>query len=301
MACANPRTLYFTADGTRTPRETADTVRSFPVGCNQCALCRSAAAAELSVRLQHEGFMHKQSFACALTYADEHLPYAGSLSPRDLELFLKRLREKSARVDGAGAIRFNGIGEYSDRWRPHYHLIIFGWWPSDSVPAGKSQKNNREYSSELVESTWGKGRVTLQPFSSGAADYIAAHDAAKVAKDGPRRPRPVFDEAGRYVGQRIPEFRRASNKRGIGYPFFEQYGEQMLANGWTVAAGKRVPIPSYYLRCALPTNPARVLELIAERELMLWERRDDSTPLRLQAREACARARLTRGGRDGIA
>lgn len=300
MACVNPRTLFLTSSGSASFRETSETVRSFPVGCNRCALCRSALAAELSVRLQHEGYMHRESFACALTYADEHLPLAGSLSPRDFELFIKRLRERCARADGV-SIRFNGMGEYSPRWRPHYHVIVFGWWPSDSVEAGKSQSGNREYSSDMLEAIWGKGRVTLQPFDAGAAGYIAAHDAAKIAKDGPRRPVPVFDQAGSYVGQRIPEFRRASNRRGIGYPFFERYGEQMLASGWTVASGQRVPIPSYYLRCALATDPGRVAELLAERELILWERREDSTPLRLQAREACALARLTRGGRDGIA
>ena len=66
--------------------------------------------------------MHPHNAYITLTYNDDHLPANGSLQPRDLQLFWKRLRK--ARTPG---IRYYACGEYGDQTaRPHYHAIIFG-------------------------------------------------------------------------------------------------------------------------------------------------------------------------------
>ncbi len=72
-----------------------------------------------------------------LTYDDEHLPindYVDSdgvihgkptLRKRDVQLFLKRLR-KNYKYDNH--IKYFCCGEYGGKtFRPHYHLIIFGF------------------------------------------------------------------------------------------------------------------------------------------------------------------------------
>lgn len=67
--------------------------------------------------------MHEFSWFVTLTYDNEHLPIGGNLVPRDLQLFIKRLR-KAVYPE---KIRYYGVGEYGDvSKRPHYHVLLYG-------------------------------------------------------------------------------------------------------------------------------------------------------------------------------
>ena len=93
------------------------------VPCGKCLGCRKAHARQWAIRLVHEAQLHPTSaWFVTLTYDDGSLPDNGSLDPRDLQLFLKKLRRKHRRK-----LRYYACGEYGDASdRPHYHLVLYG-------------------------------------------------------------------------------------------------------------------------------------------------------------------------------
>jgi len=126
-------------------------------GCGNCLPCRINYRDLWTMRL----LMESQSYAVdeclfvTLTYDQENVPRNGSLQPRDLALFLKRLRKRIA----PKRLRYYGIGEYGEQGeRPHYHLILFGVRSLDAV---------RE--------SWAKGLVHVGTFSEQSAAYVTGY------------------------------------------------------------------------------------------------------------------------------
>lgn len=299
MPCAKPLTMFRFADGsTGFSASEGDVIAPQYVACGQCAMCRRAKAAEWCTRLMHEGYTSSMSACITLTYADEHLPPLASLAKADVELFMKRLRYYVAKRGGA-PIRFDACGEYSpDKMRPHYHLALFGYWPPDAKRWGLSRGGNQEWVSEELTNAWGKGWVTFQPWSAGAANYCAGHQAWKLTGALSRERLAVKTADGIVIGDREPEFHHASNRPGIGARFFERYGTQMLELGFTVIDGRKCPVPKYYLRLGELSDPDRVSQLRADRELQAAAAVENSTYERLAVREECAQAALDRSARN---
>lgn len=106
-------------------------------------------------------------------------------------------------------IRFYGVGEYSDAWRPHYHVILFGF---QSCLRGQTLQHAGTKEClwseccdrcRLVGRTWGQGIVQLGTVTSDSASYVAEYCVKKMTKaDDPR------------LEGRFPEFSRQSNKNG---------------------------------------------------------------------------------------
>lgn len=121
-----------------------------------------------------------------LTYSNPpEGPPRGNLSPRDLQLFLKRVR---ARVWPA-QVRYFAVGEYGERtYRPHYHLIFFGLGPEDE---------------KVIDECWGHGFVCVLPASLETMQYVVGYVAKKIGtRSDPR------------LMGRVPVFARMS--RGLG-------------------------------------------------------------------------------------
>lgn len=91
------------------------------VPCGKCLECRIQHARDWADRCVIEAKQYKYNYFVTLTYDDAHLPERNSLNPKDLQLFLKRLRKRFKGVK----IRFLASGEYGSSFRPHYHLILF--------------------------------------------------------------------------------------------------------------------------------------------------------------------------------
>lgn len=113
------------------------------VPCNKCGPCLANKRSDWAFRLSEE-FKHAISaYFITLTYNEEHLPSNGSLSKRDIQLFLKRLRAKQERVREnlnssekipqsflKWQIRYYIVGEYGPKTlRPHYHGLFFNVYP----------------------------------------------------------------------------------------------------------------------------------------------------------------------------
>lgn len=247
--------------------------------------------------------MHQGLSICAtLTYAPEHLPPLGSLDRVHGSAFIRALRKLVA-ARGGPRLSFDMTGEYSPppRMRPHYHVALFSYFPLDGKDWAKSGSGNDEFISAELTKAWGKGMVTYQPWSIGAAKYCAGHQAWKLTGDKGRAQRMVYGPDGEAIGERAPEFHECSNRPAIGRRFFERYGKQALQLGYTIIDGKKVPVPGYYLRRGDVDHP----ELTeAAREVRRLQAVDATAKLqaqgidsRLDAIEFCAQERINRQAR----
>lgn len=155
-------------------------------GCGQCLPCRIHRRRMWSTRIYLESLCHERSAFVTLTYAPEKIPQGGSLEPRALQLFLKRLRFNSD-----APLRFFGVGEYGDQTeRPHYHLALYGLSALDA---------------RVVERSWRDGFAMVGDLTEQSAAYIAGYVTKKMTHASDPR-----------LGGRHPEFARMSLRPGIG-------------------------------------------------------------------------------------
>jgi hypothetical protein len=252
----------------------------------------------MKIRLCHEALMHRESICLCLTYADDFLPAMGSLCKRDVQLFLKRLRFEVWHR-WCVRVRFDLIGEYSpEERRPHYHAMVFGWWPVDSERWSRSRAGNQQWISALLTRLWGKGHVTFQSFSDGAAEYCARYQTQKLTGRMEAEQLMRADADG-VVGLVEPEFHLCSRRPGIGASFYERYGADVRRCDFVVFDGRRMPVPAYYDKLTGVVDPDLLSELKARRELRALDGRADSTFDRLVVREQVAIAKLRLGKRNG--
>lgn len=252
---------------------------SISVPCGKCAACQIQKRKDMSVRLTHEASQFEKSCFITLTYNDDNVPStdtksldddskvfsrgvsSGSrltLMPRDVQLFIKRLRRHLEYVpkrgkgvrDHISRIRYFAVGEYGSRTsRPHYHIIIFGWCPSDAVPF-KVHKGNSVYRSAQIEKLWSYGFSSFSEVSPFVAKYCARYVTKKFAR---------LSSVGSDCV--VPEFTLQSVRNGgIGATWFDKFGESACSLGLcNVRYGDRVSrcsIPKYYWnrlrKCNLP-------------------------------------------------
>lgn len=159
-------------------------------GCAECLRNRTYHKRVWSHRIDLESRLHVENSFLTLTYSDEYCPPDGSLRPRDVVLFLKRLRALLAPTK----FRYFFVGEYGDdTLRPHYHAALFG--------IGQGQ-------SELVTKAWGLGHIMLAELNIATIRYITGYVTKKMTvKDDPRL-------LGKY-----PEFTRMSRMPALGSGF----------------------------------------------------------------------------------
>src|SRR3954449_8205389 len=119
MPCYCPQSAYRTSSGGVTfCRSGSLSGEKFSLPCGQCIGCRLERSRQWAMRCVHENKMHPRSSFVTLTYDDKNIPPAGSLSKRDFQLFMKRLRKSQS-----NPLRFFACGEYGETThRPHYHV-----------------------------------------------------------------------------------------------------------------------------------------------------------------------------------
>jgi len=246
--------------------------------------------------------MRRQSICTTLTYAPEHLPLHGSLCKPHAQKFIRALRQLVARRFKALGLpvplfSFDLYAEYSpERKRPHYHAALFGYEPPDWKRYAKSGAGNQEFTSDELTRAWGKGLVTFQNWSHGAASYCAGHQAWKVTGSKSRQDLQVLAD-GVVVGERAPEFRLVSTRPAIGLSYFQKHGEQALALNECAIKGKLVPVPKYYLRKGKVAFPELAEAAIAERRDVALAKSDELTDARREVIEVCNQALIRRSSR----
>lgn len=233
MACAHPLSGWRKRGGgvTFSKSDPLGTVYQITVPCGRCILCRVERVRQWAVRIVHETELYNENAFITLTYDDDHLPADKSVSLRDLQLFFKKFRKKIYPLK----VRYFACGEYGDKFgRPHYHAIVFGWWPSDARPHPRPGKTDL-WLSDLLTKVWENGEATIGSVTFDSAAYVAGYINKKLT--GKR--------AADYGG-RSPDFGVMSRRPGIGARWIEKYGEETWRDDFIVLRGRKMLPPAAY-------------------------------------------------------
>lgn len=180
---------------------------------------------------------HEQSAFITLTYSDDNLwrPMGrASLHPLHLRRFWSRFRKKHP------GIRYYACGEYGDQSeRPHYHAIVFGWWPEDAQSFGSHGGNPAYLSQELSKLWLNQGTVLVEHVTLGSASYVAGYVQKKM-----------YGRLGaQHYSDRFPPFIRQSQSLGRG--FVERFLPDVLSGTLSVpnsdGSARQVPVPRPWL------------------------------------------------------
>lgn len=230
------------------------------VPCGRCLACRLDRARDWTCRVLLEAQEHSQSCFITLTYDDIHIPrrmYGShatgevvgdsySLDRRDVQLFLKRLRKHLEPLK----IRYFGCGEYGEStFRPHYHMVLFGWTPPD-LKKYSIRDGNVYWISEVLSSIWGKGHVVIGEVSAKSAGYVARYTTKKL----------YGDDSEFYLSHNLqPPFLMASLRPAIGSNYLKNNLEHIFEDGRIVVStndgGRRFPPPRYFYKILQAERP----------------------------------------------
>lgn len=255
MQCISPRKLSFDREGNKTYSSKKALPGLLPVvhPCGKCLPCRLLKAKEKATRCVHEAKMHEKNIFLTLTYSDEHLT-SPKLQLRDMDLFLKRLREhinRNATTDEekkALRISYMYTGEYGELTkRPHWHIIIFNYEPSDKkYPEHRKHQDdlgNLIWTSDTLSMLWGKGTIEFGAVTFESAGYVARYAAKKLVH-------------GHDQDHDYHPIHNTSKGRAIGRTWIEKYYRHTFENGFVIINEKPAKIPRYYVDWAKKHQPS---------------------------------------------
>lgn len=212
------------------------------VPCGKCPACDLNRVDDWTLRAKHETDYSYNAWFVTLTYSDENLPVNSqgqpTLSKRDYQLFLKRLRKHASQLDiryhflpdnglKCGKMRFMVSGEYSPHnQRPHYHFLIW------NIPV----EPNYAFQSveDLISKSWEKGIFKIGVMKPGAANYTVSYIQTARGWTDEYRERP---------------FIKMSLKPGIGGYYIKRQKEYHQNTGQILAHkehGQFTRMPKYY-------------------------------------------------------
>jgi hypothetical protein len=245
--------------------------------CGQCLGCRINHKQLWTHRIILESKGHEQNSFITLTYNDENLPLNSkgvpTLVKRDLELFIKRLRDRVPQK-----LRYYAVGEYGTKGsrgiNPHFHVCLFGADEryAEEIHSSWYKENGRGNHEEKIS----LGHTLTGTLTPQSAAYVAGyvHKKTKYNKD-------MYEEY-----DIVPEYSTMS--QGIGRnaikeiaKILEKYPEALTPTGdvpYSLQHGKRkLPLGNYLreklreelgLDCTIQTlYDEKTGEIIKERKL----------------------------------
>lgn len=196
------------------------------IPCGKCVECNDQYVRDWTIRAYHEYSKTNKGCVLTLTYNDEFLPSDGNLRRRDVQLYLKRLRKSIS-------FRFYGCGEYGGKtFRPHYHIILFGYEPDDWYYWQKSRSGNDIYRSPFLEKEWSMGFVYVERFDLKAVKYCMKY-LQKYA----------FEKCPELDAKIVKPFSMMSLRPGIG-----DLSQCSFETDKVYLGGKSYSLPRYYLK-----------------------------------------------------
>lgn len=204
--------------------------------------CRLKYAHHWAIRCVHESKMHSENSFLTLTYDQENVPE--KLQYEDFQAFMKKLRKITNNPLG-----FFTTGEYGDRtYRPHWHALIFGWYPKDAEYQYSNHRGDQVSTSAQLTKLWGLGNANVGAVTYESASYVARYAIKKL----------TFGNDNEHVYEPIS---KKSQKNAIGKKFLERYWQDIFSHGYTVLDdGSRVDIPRYYERWFEKNHPEEWLK-----------------------------------------
>jgi len=227
-------TVGFQADGKTlsfSQKNSSKEYASFQLPCGKCIECRLKYAREWAIRCVHESKMHPNNSFVTLTYSNENLRDP-KLNYRDWQLFVKKLRKTQNEV-----ISYFVTGEYGEQTkRPHWHAIIFNWYPKDAEYKRSNDRGDKIYRSAILNKIWGLGETEIGEVTIESAGYCARYAAKKLVhgKDDEHEYQPIS---------------KKSSKHAIGKKWLEKYYRDVFSHGKLILHdGTSTSIPRYYVK-----------------------------------------------------
>jgi len=236
----------------------------------------------------HEKQLHEHSSFVTLTYRDEALPADRSLSVRDHQLFMKRLRKRTGK-----GIRFFMCGEYGSEFgRPHYHYLFFNRDFFDKKYLKKSKSGEDLYTSKFLEELWPHGFNVIGAVTLESCAYVARYIMEKITGDMADE-HYQFVSADGVVSQRLPEFTCSSRRPGIASEWYERFGRHSHRSGdFAVMDGKKVKMPRFYDSKFEVSDPEEFEKIKKRRLAKALMHRDNNSVDRLRVREVVTASKL---------
>lgn len=167
------------------------------IPCGKCIGCKMQHQKEWAIRCVLEADSHDENYFITLTYDEAHKPnddyfintqtgeviendgtWNGYLEQKDMQNFIKRLREYYSRKYKHQGIKYFYCGEYGAKERPHYHAIFFNL-PIDpkklKVYRIDKESGKMLYICPEIEKLWGNGGVIVEEFDYNAAAYVSGY------------------------------------------------------------------------------------------------------------------------------
>lgn len=258
------------------------------IPCGQCIGCRIRQREDWTTRIELEArqWPKEQVWFITLTYDDEHVPgmilktgemlrkaqYVWKpsckapesvqiLNYEDIQKFLKRLRKAYK-----GQLRYFCAGEYGEQTaRPHYHMILYGWQPTDLKNLYKIHHNGY-YTSEWLANLWGMGQIQIAQATPETYRYVAGYVTKKMYEIGKEKANVYYE-----LGQPKP-FACMSLKPGLGDAYYQEHKAEIWKMGYIQCTnGKKAQIPRYYEKMMETENPERLWRIKQNRQQKAME------------------------------
>lgn len=252
MPCYNPLEAYRLTDGGITFKPDGEDIHGavLRLPCGNCIGCRLERSRQWAVRCVHEASLYEDNMFITLTYSPENLPENGTLVKSHFQSFMKRLR-KFAKV------RYFHCGEYGDDLaRPHYHALIFGYEFPDKKTARQGKSGEPQWSSEILNKTWGLGDCLIGKLNFESAAYVARYCTKKI--NGP--------QAKTHYKGKQPEYVTMSLKPGIGARWADKFMHDTYKDDTVIMRGKEAKPPRYYDKRFAMLDPAQFQTIQFDRE-----------------------------------
>lgn len=243
MYCISPLKASFDNNGdiTYSSKKAINGLVGFQFDCRRCLPCRLKNARDKAIRCYHEAQLHENNIFLTLTYSDENL-VSDKLDRRDIQLFIKKLREKHNRNNDE-KITVMYTGEYGEETkRPHWHLIIFNYRPTDAQKKLTTERGDTLYVSREIDELWNKGMHDFGEVTLDSANYVARYAAKKLVhgNDQDHDYHPIHQ----------------TPRNGMGKGWIEKYWKYTFQNGYIVLPnGQTTAIPRYYVEWLQKNKP----------------------------------------------
>lgn len=257
------------------------------IPCRKCIGCRLDYSRQWADRLMIELQRHETAFFVTLTYDDEHLdhlrcvdlstgeiePFA-SLSKRDCQLFMKRLRKEHKKLYPDLHLMYYLAGEYGDTtYRPHYHAIIYDL-RLDDLKLWNQKDGFVYWTSDWLDGIWKNGRCIVAQVTWETCAYTARYI---VKKQYGKKAQEEY-----YKNGLQPEFSLVSTKPGIAREYFFQnvlptdlmYKRQNFLFIQTSEGGKKVSFPKYWDRLFADIDPEALDDIKSDRKFFAQQVQD---------------------------
>lgn len=330
MPCFHPLTAYRTDENEIVFAERGRIHSTVILACGQCVGCRLERSRQWAARCMHEAQLHKHNSFITLTYRPENLPEHGNLRHRDVQLFLKKLRNALCRrgdlllssptitspnnslptsgqhraPDKArGAlyvppaqlpkIKYYMAGEYGEQFaRPHYHICLFGIDFADKIYLRRSPTGNKLWRSPTLEKLWPHGYSSIGEVNFQTAAYVARYVMKKITGTKAKQHYEKIDLKTGEIIKIEKEYNQMSRRPGIGKTWYEKFTTDIYPHGQMIVRGKKTNTPRYYDKLWEKQNPLSAEELRHQRFLEGLHHRENQTPERLRVREQVQLAQL---------